>query len=166
MIALRAHYTPISTRTHAGTSCVVNTATRSTWGVVRVSVAAATPRDDIIHRALLAVTRSRLTSYNQLPDAMRVRWFHELFFRVPPTIVLEAAERMRDEGYAAISASCRALVGLGFRIVVDASHNAISEEATAKKREDVLDLDLMPRELVEQLTGLDELHASLSTLRG
>ena len=60
-----------------------------------------------------------------------MRWWHSFIFRVPPTIVLEAAERMKNQEFASVSASCRALVGLGFRVVVDASHNAISEEAAA-----------------------------------
>jgi hypothetical protein len=90
-----------------------------------------------------------------------VRFWHALVFRVPPTIVLEASERRKTQDYADVSASCRTLVGLGFRVIVDASHNSISEDAVATLREDVLDLDLMPRKLIEGLTDLGDLHAAL-----
>jgi hypothetical protein len=52
-------------------------------------------------------------------------------------------------------------VGYGLRVVVDASYNALSEAAVATKREDVLQVELMSRELTEELAGLEELHAAL-----
>ena len=61
-----------------------------------------------------------------------------IFFRVPPTIIPEAAERNAGRSYAEIDSSCRALVGYGFRVIVDASHNSLSESAVATIREKVL----------------------------
>jgi hypothetical protein len=73
---------------------------------------------------------------------------------MPPTIVLQAGERLPGEGYAAISGSCRALVEFGFRVIVDASHNSLSDSATATKRELVLVVEPMAREMLENLEGL------------
>ena len=58
-------------------------------------------------------------------------WWHRLTFCVPPTIILQAAERDVGKDYAEISSSCRALVGSGFRVIVDASHNLLSDTAVA-----------------------------------
>ena len=60
-----------------------------------------------------------------------------------------------------ISSSCRALVGHGFCVIVDASHNSLSESAVATKREKVLTVEPMPRELLEGLVGLGDLIGAL-----
>ena len=98
--------------------------------------------------------------FDQSPDARRVLWWHHSFFRVPPTIILQAAERETGKDYAEISSSCRALVGYGFRVIVDASHNS-NESAVATKREMVLAVEPMPRELLEGLDGLGDLIGAL-----
>ena len=109
---------------------------------------------EIVKDALVALTRSNLAFVNPGPAAARVLWWHALLFRMPPTIVLQAGERLPGEGYAAISGSCRALVEFGFRVIVDASHNSLSDAATATKRELVLVVEPMAREMLENLEGL------------
>ncbi len=128
---------------------------------MRVRVNAGATEKAIVADALRAVTRCHLLTLDQGPGATRVQWFHALLFRVPPTIVLQAAERDAGESYAAISASCRALVDFGFRVIVDASHNSLSDSATLTKREQVLVVEPMPRELVEILKGLGDLIGAL-----
>ena len=154
-------HAPVPRRRLAGKTCIINTAMRNKCGIVRVSVAAGSSQEKIVADVLLAVTRSRLRSYDQSEDARRVLWFHHLFFRVPATVILQASERDAGKGYAAISSSCRSLVGYGLRVVVDASHNALSESAVATLREQVLQVEAMSRVLVEDLEGLRDLHAAL-----
>jgi hypothetical protein len=134
----------------AGKTCIVNTAMESEWGVVRVG----SSEEKIVTNALMALTRSNLAFVNPGPAAARVLWWHDLLFRMPPTIVLQAGERLPGEGYAAISGSCRALVEFGFRVIVDASHYSLSDSATATKRELVLVVEPMAREMLENLEGL------------
>jgi len=146
---------------HAGKTCIVNTATKRAWGVVRVRVKAGASEGKIVADALRAVTRCHLLTLDQGPGAARVQWFHALLFRAPPTIVLQAAERDAGKDYAEISSSCRALVDFGFRVIVDASHNALSDSATLTEREQVLVVEPMPRELLENLKGLGNLVGAL-----
>jgi hypothetical protein len=146
---------------HAGKSCIVNTAMESEWGVVHVRAVAGSSEEKIVTNALVALTRSNLAFVNPGPAAARVLWWHAFFFRMPPTIVLQAGERLPGEGYAAISGSCRALVEFGFRVIVDASHNSLSDAATATKREKVLVVEPMEREMLENLKGLGDLIGAL-----
>ncbi len=113
------------------------------------------------HRGRLPLARSNLAFVNPGPAAARVLWWHALLFRMPPTIVLQAGERLPGEGYAAISGSCRALVECGFGVIVDASHNSLSDSATATKREQVLLVEPMARELLENFEGLGDLIGAL-----
>ena len=133
----------------------------SAWGVVRVRAVAGSSEKEIVKDGLVALTRSNLAFVNPGPAAARVLWWHALFFRMPPTIVLQAGERLPGEGYAAISGSCRALVEFGFRVIADASHNALSDSATATKREQVLVVEPMAREMLENLEGLGDLIGAL-----
>ena len=103
--------------------------------------------------AFLAVTNSTQRFLHPGPGATRVMRFHRFIFRVPPTIVLQAAERDPGEGYAAINSSCRALVGAGFRVIVDASHNSLSDTAMDTKREIILIVEPMSRDVLEGLGG-------------
>jgi len=119
-----------------------------------VRAVAGSSEKEIVKDALVALTRSNLAFVNPGPAAARVLWWHALFFRMPPTIVLQAGERLPGEGYAAISGSCRALVEFGFRVIVDASHNSLSDSATATKREQVLVVEPMAREMLENLEGI------------
>jgi len=95
---------------------------RRGWGVVRVTVGAGESLDDITAATWRAVTRSQMsTSFDHTPSAQRVLFFHKLFFRVPLTVVLQAAERQNGDSYAQIAAACRRIVECGnVRLVVDA----------------------------------------------
>lgn len=139
---------------------------RSSWGVVKVSVGAGKSKDDIAAATWKAVTRSHLSSsFDHSASARRVLFFHKLFFPAPVTVVLQAAERRNGQDYADISAACRQLVADGngnVRVIVDASHNSLDESARTTKRELVLQVEPMPRELIEALSGLEALHAALS----
>ena len=132
------HYCVVVGPKGVGKTCIVDTATSSAWGVVRVRVGAGALEEKTVTVSLLAVTRSSLRFIYPGPSATRVLWWHRFLFRVPPTIILQAAEREAGSDYAEISSSCRALVAYGFRVIVDASHNSLSEPAVATKREKVL----------------------------
>lgn len=147
-----------------GKTCLVDTALRWVPGVVLVKVAAGVPQDAIVADALRGVTRASSMFTHNAFAARRVVLCHRLFFRVPPTVVLRASEVNVGEVHAGIAGACRALAEEHkLRVVVDASHNSLAEAAVATKREAVLQVEAMPRELVEALDGLGELHAALKT---
>ena len=51
----------------------------------------------------------------------------------------------------------------GARVLIDASNNSLPDAATATKREKVLELEPMPRELLEELPELQLLHEALKS---
>ena len=129
-----------------------------------MTVGAGRSLDEITAATWRAVTRSHVSAaYDHTPSAQRVLFFHKLFFRVPLTVVLQAAERRNGQDYADIAAACRRIVAAGsVRLVVDASHNSLDESARLTKRELVVQVEPMPRELVERLSGVEALHAALA----
>jgi hypothetical protein len=142
----------------------VDTAVTNGWGVVRVTVGAGKSLDEILAATWRAVTRSHVSaSYDHTPSAQRVLFFHKLFFREPVTVVLQAAERRSGQDYADISAACRCIASAGsVRVVVDAPHNSLDESARRTMRERVVQVEPMPRELLERLSGMEALHAVLA----
>ena len=137
---------------------------RNGWGVVVVRVGAGKSLDDILAATWRAVTRSQMSaSYDHTPSAQRVLFFHKLLFRVPVTVVLQAAERRNGQDYADIAAACRCIVAAGdVRVIVDSSPNSLDESARRTKRERMVQVEPMPRELVERLSGMKALHAALA----
>ena len=129
-----------------------------------MTVGAGKSLDDILAATWRAVTRSQMSaSFDHTPSAQRVLFFHKLFFREPVTVVLQAAERRSGQDYADISAACRCIASAGsVRVVVDASHNSLDESARRTMRERMVQVEPMPRELVERLSGMEALHAALA----
>jgi hypothetical protein len=140
----------------------VDTALQCTVGVVSVNVAPGTPHDKIKSDAFKAITRSNISFLDHTASARRVLWWHHFFFRQPATVVLRAAERSSDEPFAALHGAARSLThDFGVRVLIDASNNSLPDAATATKREDILDVEPMQRELLEELPELQPLHEAL-----
>ena len=79
-------------------------------------------------------------------------------------MVLQAAERKPAQQFADLDSSARALTyGYGARVLIDASNNSLPDAATATKREDVLEVEPMQRELLEALPKLQSLHEALKS---
>lgn len=65
-------------------------------------------------------------------SARRVVWWHRLFFGVPPTIVIGAAEVATGRVHAQLAGACRTLVGKHhLRVIVDAEEDGVSEVVVA-----------------------------------
>jgi energy-coupling factor transporter ATP-binding protein EcfA2 len=145
-----------------GKTCLVDTALQHTAGVVSVRVVAGTNDKEIMTAAFKAITRSNSSSLAHSASARRVLWWHRFFFRQPATLVLRAAERKPTQQYADLASSARALAhDYGARVLIDASINSLSDAATATKREVLLDVEPMRRELLEELTELAPLLEAL-----
>ena len=133
----------------------MDTALQYTVGVVYVRVAAGTSEKEILKDAFSAITRSKISFLDYSDSARRVLWWHQFFFRQPATVLLQAAERNSDGPFAAIHSTARALTqNYGARVIIDASNNSLPNEATATKRENLLEVEPMRRELLEQLPDL------------
>ena len=141
---------------------MVDTALQCTVGVISLRVAAGTSEKEIMADAFRAITRSSTNFLDHSSGARRVLWWHHLFFHQPATVVLRAAERKHTQQYADLDSSARALThDFGARVIIDASSNSLPDAATATKREDVLEVEPMQRELLEELPQLQLLHEAL-----
>jgi hypothetical protein len=148
----------------AGKTCLVDTALQRTVGVVSVRVAAGASEGEILASTFKAITRSSTSFLDHSASARRVLWWHHFLFRQPATVVLRAAERKPTQQYADLDSSARALThDYGARVLIDASNNSLPHAATVTKREKVLELEPMPRELLEELPELQLLHEALKS---
>ena len=129
-----------------GKTCIVETATERTFGVMSVRVPAATPEHTIMANVFTAVTRCNPRTVELSASARRVAWWHRFIFRTPVTIVLHAAERKPTQQFADLDSAARALTyDFGMRVVIDASDNSLPEFAKGTKREKVIEVPPMPR---------------------
>jgi hypothetical protein len=142
----------------------VNTALQRTVGVVSVRVAAGAGETEILAGAFTAITGSSISVLHHGHRARRVLWWHHFFFRQPATVVLRAVECKPAQEHADLSSSARALThDYGARVLIDATVNCFPAEATPTKREEVLEVEPMRRELLEEIPELQLLHGALKT---
>ena len=145
-----------------GKTCVVNTATEKTFGVVSVRVPAGTPETTIMTDVFTAITRCNPRIMDLSASTGRVLWWHQLIFRTPATVVLRAAERKPTQLFADLDSAARALTNdYGLRVIIDASDNSLPENAKATKREKLVEVTPMSRSVLEEMPKLEELHAAL-----
>ena len=158
----RDQYVVVSGPKGVGKTCLVDTALQFSFGVVSVRVAAGAAEKDILADAFKAVSRSTFSFLDHSASARRVLWWHHFLFRVPATVVLRASERKPTQQHADIDSAARSLAhDFGARVLVDASNNSLPDAATTTKREDVLELESMPRSLLEELPELQPLLGAL-----
>ena len=143
---------------------MVGSALQYTAGVVSVRVAAGANEEKILADAFKAITRSNISFLDRSASARRVLWWHHFLFRQPATVVLRAAERKPSQQFADLDSSARALThDFGARVLIDASNNSLPDAATATKREKMLEMEPMPRKLLEELPELQPLHEALKS---
>jgi hypothetical protein len=149
-----------------GKTCLVETATAATCGVVSVRVEAGASEKAIIADAFSAVTRCYLLTLGQRDGARRVLWWHAFLFRAPATVVLHASERKAGQAFADLDSAARALAHeYGVRVIIDASNNSLPDSSRATKRQSCLDVEPMERGTLEALPELGALHAALAAAR-
>ena len=158
----KAQYVIVSGPKGVGKTCLVDTALQYTFGVVSVRVAAGTNEKKIVADTFKAITRSNISFLDHSASARRVLWWHHFLFRQPVTVVLRAAECKPSQQYADLNSSARTLThDYGARVLIDASNNSFPDAATPTKREDILEVESMRRELLEELPELQHLHEAL-----
>jgi hypothetical protein len=158
----RGQYVVVAGPKGVGKTCVIESATQRTCGVVTVRVHAGAPEEEILADVFTAVARFHMRSLDQRGSVRRVLWWHALLFRTPATVVLRAAERKPAQAHADLDSAARALASdFGVRVVIDASDNSLPDAARATLREKVLDVEPMPRATLEALPELAPLLAAL-----
>jgi hypothetical protein len=154
-------YIVVTGQKGVGKSVVVNTATQRTCGVVNVTVAPGTLRDVIVMKALSEITNSRVGFVDPPPSVRRVLWWYG-WFLPRPIVVLRAGERMDSQMYADIPGAARELAGYGLRVLIDGSTNSLPSEVLATKRQCVLELEPMQRNI---LLSIPEYKSLLHLMR-
>lgn len=106
----------------------------------------------IVDQALRALTGIRLKFFNQEGSARRLLFFYSFIFKRSPIVVISVPERQDDEPYARVTPGVRALADkFGLRVIVDGSPNSIPPELLTTKREMVIDVEPMSKELLESI---------------
>ena len=94
------------------------------------------------------------------PSVRRVLWWYG-WFLPRPLVVLRAGERMDGEGYAGIPGAARELTGYGLRVLIDGSTNSLPSEVLTTLRQDVLELEPMPRNILHSIPEYESLFRVL-----
>jgi hypothetical protein len=133
-----------------GKTELIEYALENRCGVVNMSVYAETKGDDIVKGALHAFLRSTdiFSFIDPLPNARRVLWIYSFLSSTPPTLVMAVDERQSTDEYAGVTSAVRCLADLGINVIVDASPNSLPDETLRTQRQIVMEIDLMPRNMV------------------
>ena len=110
-----------------GKTCLVESATERTPGVIRINVRAGMSSDEIIRKAMLEIANLKpfVNFMDPLSNAKRVLFFHNIFFSSRPIVTISLSERSEKNDPAEITAAVRELLELGVRVVIDASPNSL-----------------------------------------
>jgi GTPase SAR1 family protein len=142
-----------------GKTCLLNTVTSKTAGVIKVK---AQPKDDentIIKNTLLNLTNPPFKFMDPFKSAPKVVFWYRLFnFGRSPIIVINSAERKVGQEYAGLTDAVRTLVDdYKLRVVVDGSPNSLDETLLRTKRQSIIDIKPMSREMIWQIEQLQDL---------
>jgi hypothetical protein len=108
--------------------------------------------DTIIKNTLQELANPPFKFMNPLKSAPRVIFWYRLFtLGRSPTVVINvnATERKVGQDYAGLTGAVRTLVDkYKLRVVVDGSPNSLDETLLRTKREDVIDIKPMTKEMI------------------
>jgi hypothetical protein len=121
-----------------GESTLINNVLAHKAGLVVVNVQAGALAKTIKDDARRAIGGLRSIG-NSEGDAKRVLFFFKIF-GARPTVLIRVRERTIGEKYAQITPETRSLADEGFRILLDASNNAIDPNALPTGREERLEM--------------------------
>ncbi|KAJ3118663.1 hypothetical protein HDU96_010647 [Phlyctochytrium bullatum] len=142
-----------------GKTCLLNTVTSKTAGVIKVKALPSDNERTIINNTLQELADPPFKFMNPLKSAPRVIFWYRLFtLGRSPMVVINAAERKVGQDYAGLTGAVRTLVDdYKLRVVVDGSPNSLDETLLRTKRQSVFDIKPMTKEMVWQIGQLQEL---------
>jgi hypothetical protein len=142
-----------------GKSCLLNTVTSKTAGVISVEAQPGQSQNTIIKNTLSQLTSIPFGLIPPFHSAKRVVFWHRFFtLGRSPIIVINATERMVGEEYASLAGAVRTLVDkYKLRVVVDGSPNSLDETLLRTTRQSIIDIKPMPKEMIWQIKQLQDL---------
>jgi hypothetical protein len=152
-------YLVITGEKGVGKTCLMNTVTSKTAGVIKVKAQPSDNENTIIKNTLQHLTRIQFDFIPPFDSAKRVIFWYRLFtFGRSPIVVINAAERKVGQEYAGLTGAVRTLIDdYKLRVVVDGSPNSLDESLLRTKRQRVVDIKPMTKELIWQIEQLQDL---------
>jgi len=144
-----------------GKTVAINTALIHRCGVVKMEVYAGATASSIVNAVLDEVSGIPYSFVNKSPSTHRVARWHARFFRIPITVVLQAAEVQKDKTYAELVPAARRLTNLGLKVVIDASDNSINPAGKLSLRENIVAMEPMSRSQIESIDELTDVIKAL-----
>ena len=142
-----------------GKTCLLNTVTSKTAGVIKLEAQPGQSQDTIIKNTLQELTRIPFDFVPPFDSAKRVIFWYRLFtLGRSPIVVINAAERKVGQDYAGLTGAVRSLVDdYKLRVVVDGSPNSLDETLLRTTRQRVFDIKPMTKEMIWQIDQLKDL---------
>ena len=142
-----------------GKTCLINTVTSKTPGVIKVKAYPGQNVDSILKNALQRLTGLSFDFALPFDSAKRVIFWHRLLtLGRPPIVVISATDRGFGEEYADLTNAVRQLVeDYKVRVVVSGSPNSLIGSLFRTHRQRVFDIKPMTKEMVWQLEQLQDL---------
>ena len=133
-----------------GKTCLLNTVTSKTAGVIKLEAQPGHSQDTIIKNTLEELANIPFDFINPFDSAKRVIFWHRLFtLGRSPIVVINATERKVGQDYADLAGAVRTLVDkYKLRVVVDGSPNSLDETLLRTTRQRVFDIKPMTKEMV------------------
>ena len=142
-----------------GKTCLLNSVTSKTAGVIKLEVQPGQSQNTIIEHTLRELANPPFKFMNPLKPAPRIIFWYRVFtFGRSPIVIINATERKTGEDYAGLTGAVRTLVDkYKLRVVVDGSPNSLDETLLRTTREDVIDIKPMTKEMVWKIVQLQDL---------
>jgi hypothetical protein len=143
-----------------GKSCLINTATAHTAGVVHVTVAPGASDETVKGMVMRAVTHQPWTVQDPERTFRRVIFWHRvLTLGKSPVVVMSLGERLAGEEYAKITTAIRSFAtNYKLRVIVDASPNSVDSRTLETGRCVHMEVDLMTTEAIESIEEFSQLR--------
>jgi Cdc6-like AAA superfamily ATPase len=152
-------YLVITGEKGVGKTCLLNTVTSKTAGVIKVKAQPGHTQDTIIKNTLQQLADPPFNFMGLFKVAPRVIfWFRFFTLGRYPIIVINATERKVGEEYAGLTGAVRTLVDdYKLRVVVDGSPNSLDESLLRTTRQRVFDIKPMTKEMIWEIEQLQDL---------
>ncbi|KAJ3108920.1 hypothetical protein HDU96_007374 [Phlyctochytrium bullatum] len=152
-------YLVVTGENGVGKSCLIDSATSKTPGVISVTAFSGQSLETIVKNTLQQLTHIECNLIPPFGSAERVVFFYRLLtFGRSPIVVINAAERRADLKYADLTGAARTLVeDYKLRVIIHGSPNSVNPSLFQTHREIVLHIEPMTREMVWQMHQLQDL---------
>jgi hypothetical protein len=139
-----------------GKSCLLDSATSKTAGVIELEAQAGDSHHLIIRNTLQCLTNLPYEFIRPENSARRVTFWYWLFtLGRKPVVVIHAAERKIGQETASLTGAVRTLVDkYGLRVIVDGSPNSVDDTLLKTNRAEVFEIQPMTKEMIWALPQL------------